>query len=359
MLTFIEAINFQRHRHTRLDLSDGVNALVGDSDAGKSSIFRLVYWVVFNRPLGDEFISHWADTAEARIGLAEGLMVGRVRGKAGNYYYIEHPDGKREEFKAPGSGPPPDAIIKLLNIDTINFQGQMAGPFLLGDSSAEVARFLNRIVDLEVIDKSLTAINGRLRREQQSANMSKVLADQAEADLAKYAWIDGAEADLGALEILDSARKRTAQGRDALKALSEGLAGAEYELVELSRVVATMDRGVKGLEKDYGIIQAIGNRYSSLHDQHKALVDMETELAWGRELLSHEIMVTGMEGMRAEIVEQSRRYDALADRHDELAALEKDLLAAKGDLDKVHKEYETMAPDECPVCGTPKGEWRK
>ena len=159
--------------------------------------------------------------------------------------------------------------------------------------------------------------------------------------------------------ILDSARKRTAQGRDALKGLSEGLAGAEYELVELSRVVATMERGVKGLEKDYGIIQAIGNRYSSLHDQYKALADMETELAWGRALLEQEVQVAGMEGMRVGIVEQSRRYDALADRYDELATLEKDLLAARADMDLVHKEYEMMAPDECPVCGTPKEEWRK
>lgn len=359
MFTFIEAINFQRHKHTRLDLSDGVNAFIGDSDAGKSSIFRLVHWIAFNRPLGDEFISHWADTAEGRIGLTEGPVVGRVRGKAGNYYYIDWPDRKREEFKAPGSGPPPDAITKLLNIDAINFQGQMAGPFLLGDSPPEVARFLNRIVDLEVIDKSLTMINSRLRRENADRDKSIILAEQAEADLARYDWLDRAEADLRAVEIIDASRKKVSQSRGSLREQLGALNQMEIDLDESSRIVATMDRGVRGLEKEYGAIRDRQARYGSLLDQHDGLLALEVDLIKAQKILRHDEELARMEALRAEIDGKTRVYNAMVDLYDETVMLDKDLATARVEVEKAHKEYEALAPDECPVCGTPKEEWKR
>ena len=61
MIKRIKIENIQSHKETELELSSGINAIVGSSNNGKSAILRAFYWLVYNRPLGvDNLLSHWA-----------------------------------------------------------------------------------------------------------------------------------------------------------------------------------------------------------------------------------------------------------------------------------------------------------
>ena len=59
MIKSIHLRNFQRHKKLDIDLSEGVNVIVGPSDIGKTAILRALYWLRFNRPLSTEVLHTW------------------------------------------------------------------------------------------------------------------------------------------------------------------------------------------------------------------------------------------------------------------------------------------------------------
>jgi ABC-type transporter Mla maintaining outer membrane lipid asymmetry ATPase subunit MlaF len=44
--------NFQSHKYTEVDFSEGFNIIFGPSDYGKSAIIRALRWVLYNEPGG-------------------------------------------------------------------------------------------------------------------------------------------------------------------------------------------------------------------------------------------------------------------------------------------------------------------
>ena len=147
----IELKNFQCHKSLVLDLEPGVNVLVGPSDSGKSSVYRALYWVAFNRPGGSAFLRHGAKEVSVKVDEIE-----RKKGKANTYSL----NGKVQ--KAVGAKVP-ENVSEALNLAPINFQSQHDSPFLLSETAGEVGRELNRMVDLEVIDRTLKNLNTRSR----------------------------------------------------------------------------------------------------------------------------------------------------------------------------------------------------
>lgn len=58
MITIKKVIieNFQSHKYSVIDFNEGLNAIVGPTDSGKTAVFRSLKWVLYNEPQGDYFI---------------------------------------------------------------------------------------------------------------------------------------------------------------------------------------------------------------------------------------------------------------------------------------------------------------
>jgi len=187
MITKLSIRNFQSHKDTFLEFSPYVNAIIGPSDSGKTAIFRALRWVVENRPSGQDFHSWWGKNPAVTLGLSNGIEITRERVKAENIYRMFQQDGERGnppqelEFKAFGQRVP-DEVQRILNLSPINFQWQMDNSFLLSQSSGEVARYLNGVVNLEMIDTALLNIERRLRGEIREVQNAKQNIDKYEAE---------------------------------------------------------------------------------------------------------------------------------------------------------------------------------
>ena len=46
MIDKIKIENIQSHKNTELNLSNGINVIVGSSNNGKSAILRALYWAI-------------------------------------------------------------------------------------------------------------------------------------------------------------------------------------------------------------------------------------------------------------------------------------------------------------------------
>ena len=97
MIKSIKIKGFQGHEDSVLNLSKGLNVILGDTDTGKSSILRAINWVVTNRPSGDGFVNKLCKECSVEITTDKGTVThSRI---PINSYIVKEIDkkGKRDE----------------------------------------------------------------------------------------------------------------------------------------------------------------------------------------------------------------------------------------------------------------------
>lgn len=167
MINKIIINGFQSHKHTELNLSDGINILVGQSNSGKSAIIRALNWVFTNRPLGDGFIKH--GEKESLVSIHKpGITVTRLRNQKDNKYIISV-NNTTTAFTSFGQEVPPQ-IVDIIGISDINIQRQFSPYFLVFDSPGSIAEYIRAITDSDEIDRVSNAISSEIRQKTNEIN---------------------------------------------------------------------------------------------------------------------------------------------------------------------------------------------
>lgn len=176
-------VTFQKHRLFEAELDANVSVFVGPSAAGKSSILRAIRWALTNKPLGEAFIGKWGKLPHAivRLEIDDHIIV-RKKGSGTNLYKL---DGN--VLKAFGTSPP-IPVQDLVNVDTINFQGQHDGPFWFSLSPSQVSKELNGVINLGVIDRALAKANRHVRQTKAAVEVSRERLKSAKLQVQDYAW---------------------------------------------------------------------------------------------------------------------------------------------------------------------------
>ena len=126
-----------------------VTTIKGHTDIGKSTIIKAIRLVTRNKPSGTSYISDNEKKTSVFL-YADGIKIGRIRSKKENQYKIG--DKTLKAFRSE----PPEEVNKILNISDMNFQGQFDYPFWFKDTPGEISKRLNSIVNLSIIDSSLS-----------------------------------------------------------------------------------------------------------------------------------------------------------------------------------------------------------
>ncbi len=168
--------DFQAHKSLKVPFSRSITSIVGPSDRGKSAILRALRWVCLNDFAGDEFIREGATRALVRLRTRRHAIL-RKKGAEGNIYALDE-----ERFRAFGTSVP-EPIAKLLQLSEVNFQDQHDAPFWFALSAGEVSRRLNAIIDLSVIDTSLSNAAGAVKKASWEAAISRERIQEKETQL--------------------------------------------------------------------------------------------------------------------------------------------------------------------------------
>jgi exonuclease SbcC len=156
--------NFQSHKRTEIDLTDGLNVFVGPSDSGKSAILRALRWLLYNQPRGSDFIRAGSDRCRVTLTLSDGVTIVRERSPSLNRYHLIDPDGNEQVFEGFGGTVPQEVIaahgMHPLKMDTdwslpAQFGTQLEGPFLLSETGGVKAKSIGRVSGAHLIDLAL------------------------------------------------------------------------------------------------------------------------------------------------------------------------------------------------------------
>jgi len=202
--------NFQSHKHTEVEFSDDVTAIVGLNNHGKSAIFRSMQKCIRNIPDGNIFITDTPkQEAECLITVYSdnGVVTRKVRNdnaSDANSYIIapEEIDGNPEVYTKFGRTGIPEEIIKCLPTDSpitfgdveidLNFQNQIDELFLMQGSGLPALRgkVLGRSTGVDNVQRAIQICASEEKKLK--ADLKNLTADinNLNIKLLKYSNVD-------------------------------------------------------------------------------------------------------------------------------------------------------------------------
>lgn len=350
MFKRVEINNYQSHKHTVLDLHEGVNVIIGSSASGKTAIFRAINWIIDNRPLSTRRFSRWIKKDKKLIGEAsatlttkDGHEIKRARNKDENFYQVDD----LEPYDAPKSQIP-EEITKLLNLTSVNIQNQMDQPFLVSFSGPEVSRFLNNVIRMDIIDTTLSQADKRKRQFRKKIEELNIKLIDNKAELDEYKWLDGPASDL--IDRLEAVTQKKQEIDEQIDKLCDDidrvneLKGTIPNISNWDRVQEIIDSLSSIIEKK----QQINEEGVLLKEQ---IEDYESQTAliptWDIERAQGIINEVDVLARKKE--EYIREEKELSNQIESMTINQSIIL----DTNRTIKSLEAGLPEICPLCGAP------
>ena len=328
--------DFRLHKKLNIVFGEGITTIVGPSFAGKSTAVKALKWVGTNQPAGDSVISWDADRASVRL-VVDGKKVIRSKGGGINSYKL---DG--QEYAAFGMKTVPGDIAKLLNLSDINFQGQFATHFWFSETAGEVSRQLNKIVNLEVIDRALANIASELDRTRKTIKIVEERLDK----------INGREKELSFAEDLDSGLIGVEERQKQYQENARGLA----VIKELLELVAKYRRTEENAREASLVGQTAISKGILFQKTSESVNTLQKLVGDGKKfgdviktsppsLKSVEDLMLGME----EVILQVERLKLIIDT---VKSKGQEVCQRKQEMTKVEIEFKKLVGKTCPLCGS-------
>lgn len=338
--------NFQSHYESGFTFSEGVNAIIGESDQGKSSVLRALNWLINNRPLGESFRSHWAKEENKNtivsIVLDDNIVIQRIKGNKDNLYHLT--DKTQKEFKALGSEVPVD-IQKALNFSELNIQKQLDAPFLLSESPGEIARFLNQIVNIDNIDASLKKIDSSIRKNKAETIFNEKELKVTEEELKEYEWVLEAEEEFKKIQKQNTTWEKLS---DKLIDLSNLI----YQFEEIEEV----EYDIKKAEKEFSLIQKQLVAFDDLFQEREVLSILIDKFEKENSKIEYDVRAAEKEFVQIQIQKDRidwDRYAALDNLIRKIEVKYESVTDLKIEIGKSEKRLKQIMPNTCPICGSP------
>jgi len=392
MIEYIKIKNFLSHKNTNIRFSHGVNAIIGDSDSGKSAVMKALDWVINNKPAGDEFVSWTAgkESTTVEIGI-NGRKIIRKRTKSENSYQVDDND----PYRAFGQGVPED-VQKIINIQDVNIHRQPDSPFLLSETSGKVANYINQIAKLDIMQQSMARANLAVkRRKRQLGKLEDDLVDRKE-EIKEFNWIDNADGYLEELKSLQNRINKTrsqynqlsrlineiknrkpklesfrwvdsaARSADKAVEIMDSIKQAKGKRRDLSRVCDHLESSKTKIKKYRWLSKAVKEtreldneltRLKDKQDEFDSLSSITNRLADCEDRIGNlpppaaEIKLKKLLSLDYNIKETTESFNSILDITEAISDNEEKLEKKEQELKKMQTEFDRLMPDICPLCG--------
>jgi DNA repair protein SbcC/Rad50 len=347
----IDIKNFQSHKHTHLEFEEGVNALEGMSDSGKSGVVRAIIWIAFNEPLGTDFQSIWGGDTEVTLTLYDNRVIKRVKTEKGkNVYKIGRKEGKKtvwvEVFESFGTSIPIE-VTDILNISKINVHQQHDLPYLLSERPLEVAKTLNEVANLDDIDTAYSKINLEERRKKVDLGVLRGEVKRITDQIENFAYLPEFENQVEKIEGKTRRKENIELRLRELGNILNKIDNLELEIGEKLKTLGAEDSLIE-LEEKYDYLQNL--------DQDKVL--LERVLRYIRENLDQQkeydrilLAETAVEKMKDKLFEYKVVKNHMSTLRSTLDSIYgKDPSDLEVQIKKMEKEFKEIFHDICPLC---------
>jgi DNA repair protein SbcC/Rad50 len=350
MIKRLELTNFQNHEHSVFDFCPGVNIITGPSDNGKSSIVRAIRWVLTNKPQGDGFVRTGTDETNITLTTTDDVTIARGRTKKANYYEL-----KGETFKAM-RGAVPGEIEAALDIGPANLQMQVTPHYLLTMSPGDVARHINEIADLTIIDESARKANNLISVNAQNIKGLEDAIAGAEEGLKQYD-------SLPAIVTLVRRIGVVAERQETLRKCIEGITTILKNVADINHKLCDLDVLLRACTV-FEQLQAALPPYIEQQRKYTVLSSLIATIKDGKVLwegckdatLGFEAQLTALDSVRPAILQLEKHYAEVTELMNSCANIDRcttRLTELAQTIITIQKDVDTMRGTLplCPTCG--------
>lgn len=345
MIEQVTLVNFHKHENLTVDFKAGLNIITGETDAGKSALLRAIYWVLFNRPLGDGYILDGKDNAQVILKFSDGNKITRTKSSKENSYTINDD----APLKAVSTGVP-EPVQKILNMGQINYQDQWHPPFMLSMKPPEVARYLNSVSGLSQIDSTSKNIKARASKTKTLLKNAKADVKQSNQEISDLVFIDKLEEQVLDLETVrekaEIARLRSSKLHtclDTYKAKQDEIDGKEW----IFAAKKELDILVQGRAE----MENLATRISTIRTLVSSHTGSGIRIKKAKALLKSKTTILKLEKLQPALDELDDRIDAISSKVSKYKNLVEQIQKIKQDIKKYEKHLKEIMPDACPLCG--------
>lgn len=349
MLEYLKAENFQVFEDLYIEFHPGLNAIIAPTDSGKSSIIRLLDWIFTNHQLRYNYQNDKSKEVRGSRVLGEigidGHVVQRVKGKTDNYYTLDGGTPLEAIYNTV-----PDPIAALFNMDSINIHRQHSKHFMLGENSGEVGKFINSIVNLDVLSEVPKYAESQVRSAKKEADAKQNEIKEIEQQLKGYEWIDLFDKKLDRLlkkeQILNDKRKvynelsGLLQQYNRLQASLEDFEGVDTLLGRTNKLLA-FKSDVEKLRSDYNELYNMIQQVDELREELVSFSDVDSFVLTVQDLFD-ELQVVKKER------QEYNELNSLIEQYDDLEEERTDL---SQEVKYLQSEFDKLMPEVCPLCG--------
>ena len=288
MIKSLKIQNLESHKNSFLEFCPGLNIIIGESDKGKSGMFRAYELLTQNSPGGDWCRPlYWeGDTIIAGEFVDPNVTVKRIRTKYENSYVLNN------EAPINAGTSVPEKIATLLDLDQINLQTQIERAFLMHETAGERGRILNRIAGLDEIETTLDNARSDVSRLDKLWKGSNATIEQKEKELVAFADFEEMEAKLLVVDAnqqeLDKSKRRLSKltkiaddfeevknalvVKESLLACEDTLERAKANVQAVSALQSRVNK-LTGLAGNYGRIQGLlaKENYDGIDEKFQAI----------------------------------------------------------------------------------------
>ena len=184
----VEIKNYQVIKNAELNFVPGINAIVGATNNGKSSIIRAIRGAINNQG-GSSFINYDANEASVSITFNDHEIIWTKSKKQGKSAYII--DGKKLTKIGQTQLPEVAEIMNMPEVEVnndrhqINFWRQMDRPFLIDKTPYQLFDFISKSKEQELITGLKDITEGQLKTTNKSLDANFVAINSTTNEIIK------------------------------------------------------------------------------------------------------------------------------------------------------------------------------
>ncbi len=364
----VDIKNYQAIEEASLEFTPGITIIKGDTNSGKSAIFRAIRDAVFNRT-GDRFIKNGKEFTSVKIDYngAEVFWKKHRKHTIPTEYKIN-----KEFYSKVGRTQVPEVAdvlsikeVKLVNEkERINFWYQMDKPFLMDKTASHLFEFLSlsseednltKIVkvmktDLNTIDKDISELKGNIDSYKRMLGEERAYIDSLEGFKDSYDALLNLEPEVKKYQRVEILAQSCVSILDKLSVLNE----KKSDIADVLAGIGDLDevnRDVLDYKDLSNLVDSLQDTNAKLEEFNKLRDEIRDLTVCGFDPGDFNTKIDDINSIETEIAE-------LKEFIDEVTNIDKDIDKAVSNRGKLQSsltsiEEELGEYDSCPLCGNP------
>lgn len=373
----VRMINFQNHRETYYELTDGLNIITGSSDNGKTACARALNFAINNIHSGD-IIMHGQKNCIVELQFADGAIFRRIKGVENRVEYKNPYDKDFTVYKSFGTKYP-DEVLKFLGypplskaLGALNYSDQHNKNFLIDQSPSALPNIISTLIgvdDLEEASKNLFSVVGEQSKDM--AKLQKEIVDLEYKLEEDFKTLDDDRAKHNNIEEIIVSIDEKQNVINDIKTLSDNLIEVsnrgrkcKADLDHNIKIVDAISGYVNKIETNYNELDNINNLYNPLLEKSKKIQSYTNEINQYSKIVNEDFekLITDSELYLFEIDGIQSLMDSLIHNQESIIAKKSQISKIQDNIVELNSTLETTLNEikelglSCPGCNKFGGE---